>query len=143
MEDIFGADILENGSKKIQKKKTFSMTFYAEDFEKWKEIQDYVIFEERKRGYSFSDMVEEGMELLRKKYGELPYRDEKFIKKGGKRAKDFEVETSSALISIENYEYYQDFLFYQVYEKRNRDYFTYDFSRELVELLMKKYKLKK
>lgn len=57
MEDIFGADILENGSKKIKKKKTFSMTFYEEDFEKWKEIQDYVIFEERRRDYSFSDMV--------------------------------------------------------------------------------------
>lgn len=142
MEDIFGADILENSSKE-KKKKTFSMTFYEEDFEKWKEIQDYVIFEERRRDYSFSDMVEEGMELLRKKYGTLPYRQENFVKKGGRRTKDFKVETSSALISIEDYEYYQDFLFYQVYEKRNREYFTYDFSRELLEVLLKKYKLKK
>lgn len=141
MEDIFGADILENGSKKIKKKKTFSMTFYEEDFEKWKEIQDYVIFEERRRDYSFSDMVREGIELLREKYGELPYRNESFVKTGGRRRKDFKVETSSAFITIEDFNYYQDFLYYQVYEKRNREYYTYDFTREIVSLLQDKYNI--
>lgn len=140
MEDIFGTEVLQN--KESKKKRSFSMLFYSEDYDVWQKIKEHNIFEERKIDYSNTIMVKEGIELLKEKYSDISPRDGDFkLRKGGRRNNDYEVVNSSAFISKEDYEFYQDFLYYKIYTQKNLNYFTYDFTREIIELLLKKYEL--
>lgn len=142
MENMFGAEILKGVSKKKESKR-ISLFFYEEDMEMWEKIKEYNIFDLRKRECSNATILAEGLALLREKYGELTQRDDRPLGRKGRKNKDYKLLSTTAFISLDDFEYYQNFMFHQIYEKRNLHYHSYDFWREIVELLMKEYKLKR
>lgn len=143
MENMFGADILKKVVSKKKENKKISLFFYEEDMEMWEKIKEYNIFDLRKRDCSNATLLKEGVALLREKYGELTPRDNRPLGRRGRKNKDYKLLSTTAFISLDDFDYYQNFMFHQIYEKRNLNFYSYDFSREILELLMVEYKLKR